>query len=235
MTLQPDPKNFARTSDMRTALIIAAILSAGLGAMTTNCADPDLWGHVQYGREVLRDGTLPQTTTWSFVAEGAGWVNHENIAELLLAWTVDTFGVVGLPVMKLILAVVILGLMMWTARLTQCEWLPIGVTVLLVASNLQFHWHFRPQILSYVSLAAMLTIWQRAFAGPDATFGAIAVSTLGRQMRSLWLLAPLLCFWANAHGGFAAGVAILIAFHGMVSLQLLLRMGDKLLGWSGSW
>ena len=230
MTLQPDPKNLARTSDMRTALIIAAILSVGLAAMTTNCADPDLWGHVQYGREVLRDGTLPQTTTWSFVAEGAQWVNHENIAELLLAWTFDTFGVVGLPIMKLILAVVILALMMRTARLAQCDWLPIGITVLLVASNLQFHWHFRPQILSYVSLAAMLTIWQRAFACPDATFGAVAVSTLGRQMRSLWLLPPLLCFWANAHGGFAAGVAILIAFHGMVSLQLLLAHGRQAAG-----
>jgi hypothetical protein len=70
---------------------------------------------VQYGREVLRDGTFPRTTTWSFAAEGAQWVNHGNIAELLLAWTVDSFGMLGLPAMKLVLAIIILGLMMWTA------------------------------------------------------------------------------------------------------------------------
>ena len=230
MTLQSDPTNSAGTFDMRAALIIAAILSVGLGTMTTNCADPDLWGHVQYGREVLRDGTLPQTTTWSFAANGAQWVNHENIAEMLLAWTVDTFGVLGLPAIKLILAVGILGLMMWTARRAECGWLAIGITVLLVAGNLQFHWHFRPQILSYVSLAAMLAIWQRAFHCPDASFAAVDLRILGRQLRSLWLLPPLLCFWANSHGGFAAGVAILIAFHGMVSLQLLLAYGRQAAG-----
>ena len=133
MSLHPDSTNFSRTFDMQTALMIAAILAVGPGAMTTNCADPDLRGHVQYGREVLRDGTLPQTTTWSFAAEGCPWVNHENVAELLLAWTVDTFGVLGLPAIKLILAIVILGLIMWTARRAKCGWLAIGMTVLLVA------------------------------------------------------------------------------------------------------
>ncbi|MDA1230957.1 MAG: hypothetical protein O2856_09300 [Planctomycetota bacterium] len=212
---------------LRTTLIVTTILLTGLGAMTTNCADPDLWGHVQYGREVLRDGVLPHTSTWTFAAEGAQWVNHENIAELLLAWTVNTFGTPGLPATKLALAVVILGLMMSSARRAECGWLSIAVTVLVVANCLQFHWHFRPQILSYVSLAAMLAIWQRAFYCPDASYIAAEISTLQRQMRTLWLMPPLLCFWANSHGGFAAGVAVLIAYHGLVSLQLLLAFGRK--------
>ena len=212
-------------SVIRTALIVATVLSVGLGAMTTNCADPDLWGHVQYGREVLRDGALPMTTTWSFAAEGAQWVNHENIAELMLAWTVDSFGMHGLPAMKMILAIAILALILWTARRAECGWLAIGITVLLVAVNLQFHWHFRPQILSYVSLAAMLAIWQRAFVCPDASFAAANLSVLRRQLRWLWLLPVLMCFWTNSHGGFAAGVAILIAYHGMIALQLLLAHG----------
>ena len=227
MSLHSDSTSFSRTFDMQTALMIAAILSVGLGAMTTNCADPDLWGHVQYGREVLRDGTLPQTTTWSFAAESSPWVNHENVAELLLAWTVDTFGVLGLPAMKLFLAIVILGLIMWTGCREKCGWPAIGITVLLVASNLQFHWHFRPQILSYLSLAAMLAIWQRAFRCSAASFAAVDPPILRRQFRCLWLIPPLMCFWTNSHGGFAAGVAILIAYHGMVSLQLLLAHGRQ--------
>ncbi len=225
MTLQKVTPSSIRNSPVYTALIVATILSVGLGAMTTNCADPDLWGHVQYGREVLRDGTLPMTTTWSFAAEGAQWVNHENIAELMLAWTVDTFGMYGLPVMKLILAIIILGLILWTARRANCGWLAIGITVLLAATNLQFHWHFRPQILSYVSLAAMLAIWQRAFHCSNASYAAADLSDLRRKMRWLWLLPPLMCFWTNSHGGFAAGIAILVAYHGMIALQLLLAHG----------
>lgn len=215
----------ARQYILRTALIVATILCIGLSSMTSNCADPDLWGHVQYGREVLRDGTLPQTTTWSFAAEGAQWVNHENIAELLLAWTVDSFGMPGLPAMKLVLAIIILGLMMWSARRDECRWLAIGITVFLVAINLQFHWHFRPQILSYVSLAAMLAIWQRAFHCPNGLYCDAALPALHRQMQVLWLLPVLLCFWTNWHGGFAAGVAMMVAYHGLVSLQLLFAFG----------
>ena len=175
---------------IRTALIVAAILCIGLSSMTSNCADPDLWGHVQYGREVLRDGTLPRTTTWSFAAEGAQWVNHENIAELLLAGTVDAFGMPGLPAVKLVLAVIILGLMMRSACRENCGWLAIGVTVFLVGTNLQFHWHFRPQILSYASLAAMLAIWQRAFHCSNALYCDAELSLLHRQMQVLWLLPP---------------------------------------------
>ena len=217
----------SKSATIRTALIVAAILAIGLSSMTSNCADPDLWGHVQYGREVLRDGTLPRTTTWSFAAEGAQWVNHENIAELLLAWTADSFGMPGLPAMKLILAIIILGLMMWTARQENCGWLAIGVTVFLVAINLQFHWHFRPQILSYVSLAAMLAIWQRAFHCSNGLYCDAEIPQLHRRMQVLWLLPALMCFWTNSHGGFAAGVAMMVAYHGMVALQLLFAFGRQ--------
>lgn len=220
----PTPQSHCKYP-FRTALVVSTILSVGLTTMTTNCADPDLWGHVQYGREVLRDGTLPITTTWSFAAEGAQWVNHENIAEIMLALTVDTFGMHGLPFMKLLLALFILGLVVWTARRAMCSWLAIGIVVLLVGTNLQFHWHFRPQILSYVSLAVMLAIWQRALRCPNASYGSVDLSILQHQMRWLWMLPPLMCFWTNSHGGFAAGVAILVAYHGMIAVQLLVAHG----------
>jgi hypothetical protein len=196
----------------------------GLATVTTSCADPDLWGHVQYGREILRDGTLPRTATWTFAAEGAAWVNHENIAELLLAWTVDTWGAAALPWMKLTLAALIFGLMILSVRKSGSNWLAIAVVVTLVAANIRFHWHFRPQILTYTSLAMMLAVWQYAFARLQADDDA-SRDTTTRRMKWLWLLPPLMCFWANSHGGFAAGLAILFAYHGLICLQLWWRTG----------
>jgi len=95
MNSQSTPSTCAIRTLPERLLIFAAILMTGLATMTTNCADPDLWGHVQYGREVLHDGVLPRTATWTYAAEGAAWVNHENIAEFLLAWTVDAWGSQG--------------------------------------------------------------------------------------------------------------------------------------------
>ncbi len=245
------------------ALIIAAILSTGLATITTNCADPDLWGHVQYGREVLRDGVLPRTATWTYAAEGAPWVNHENIAEFLLAGTVDAFGTAGLPWMKLSLAALIFALMMYSARKSGAGWLSIAILVTVVAANVQFHWHFRPQILTYTCLAMMLALWQHVFRGfgsvPDRDL-RLARRSVGGALRAeynlpealnttresqpaerldnskmqspcearvlgLWLLPPLMCFWANSHGGFAAGLAILGVGHAVTGLQLLWRNG----------
>ncbi|HAY78968.1 MAG TPA: hypothetical protein DCY79_04105, partial [Planctomycetaceae bacterium] len=68
--------------------IFVATLMVCAIALAPNVADVDLWGHVQYGRDLLRDG-LPATTTYSFTAEGYRWINHENLSEILLAVGAD--------------------------------------------------------------------------------------------------------------------------------------------------
>jgi len=211
-------------------LIFAAILMTGLATMTTNCADPDLWGHVQYGREVLHDGVLPRTATWTYAAEGAAWVNHENIAEFLLAWTVDTWGPHGLPWMKLFIAAILLSLMIVSARKSGAGWLSTGILVTLVGATVQFHWHFRPQILTYLSLAAMLALWQFVFGEfriHNDGAGDESLARTSRRISALWSMPLLMCFWANSHGGFAAGVAIMYAYHGLICLQLVWSTGLK--------
>ena len=197
-----------------------AILVLGISILTTTCADPDLWGHIQYGREVLRDGVLPETATWTFAAEGAPWVNHENIAELMFAWSFDTFGNPGLIGLKLVLAITLLVLMMISVKTAKASWIAVAVVVTLVCANMQFHWHFRPQILTYTSLAGMLLIWRFTFRDFQLQNPSARKHLVRRQMW-LWCLPPLMCFWTNSHGGFAAGLAILSAVHGLACLQLL--------------
>jgi hypothetical protein len=121
------------------------VVFAAVGTMTTNCADPDLWGHYQYGKEALRDGSLPTTTTWSYAVTNFPWVNHENVAEVATAWVADHFGVAGLTLGKLAFAIVILGCIVWNARREYVAWPLIGVMAVLAADNMRFHWQFRPQ------------------------------------------------------------------------------------------
>ena len=70
------------------------MLACGV-ALSLNVADPDLWGHVQYGRDALAHG-LPATTTYSYIAEGYPWINHEIVAEYALAIGADWLGGPGL-------------------------------------------------------------------------------------------------------------------------------------------
>ena len=78
-------------------------------------ADPDLWGHVQYGRDALAHG-LPATTTYSYVAEGYPWINHEILAEYALAIVADSLGGPGLLMIKCLLGVAVIGAIFWRAH-----------------------------------------------------------------------------------------------------------------------
>src|SRR6266436_4372478 len=95
-------------------IFLAVLLAAGV-ALSLNVADPDLWGHVRYGRDALAH-SLPATTTYSYVANGYPWINHEIIAELGLAIVADWFGGPGMLIVKCLLGVAVVGTMLWRAR-----------------------------------------------------------------------------------------------------------------------
>lgn len=205
---------------LRPALLGATALLLGLAACSSNVADPDLWGHIQYGREVIQSGQLPRTATWTYVAEGAPWVNHEIIAELLLAFSFDQFGTPGLIAMKLLFGTLMFGAIIFAARRSGANWFVTCVVTAIVGANIQFHWHYRPQVLTYFSLAVLLLIWQRIFQNDSAAeFFRNSVSI--KRLNLFWLVVPLMIFWTNSHGGFAAGLAIICAYHGLLTMQVL--------------
>src|SRR3954454_10539346 len=95
-------------------IVAAVVLACGV-ALSLNVADPDLWGHVQYGRDTLAHG-LARTTTYSYIAEGYPWINHEIIAELALAIIADCLGGAGLLIVKCALGLAVIGAILWRAR-----------------------------------------------------------------------------------------------------------------------
>jgi hypothetical protein len=215
---------------------------SALCAMTENRVDTDLWGHVVYGREVIRDGRLPETTTWSYVTDDFRWINHENLSELLLAWTADHFGNLGLTFGKLLLALVIVGCWIWTARRSGIGWPAIAILAIVASQTMRFHWHFRPQALGYVSFAVMLAVFVAAFRGWQASLWKPRASQFAAhvdspcdsiaefdtaQLRWLWSLLPLFVVWVNAHGGFAAGLAVLWAYLGLRGLEAFQTWGRR--------
>lgn len=184
-------------------------------------ADPDLWGHVQYGREILRDGTLPQTATWTFTSIGTRWINHENLAELAMAGAVHLCGAWGLTLGKYLLGWILLGTIWWRARACGVSRPVAAFVCLTTAFTIEFHWHFRPQIFGYVyfGLMAALLIWCLPAEQEDQR-------TSGRLKYLFWLL-PLFAIWTNTHGSFAAGVAVAVAFLGLRFLQTAFALTEK--------
>ncbi len=196
-------------------MLILVLLCCGV-ALSKNYADPDLWGHVTYGRDLLRHG-LPATTTYSYTAEGHRWINHENLSEILLALGSDILGPRGLLLLKFGLGLIILGWMLRHARRTGVHRPLDFVVVLLVAANLMHFWSMRPQVFSYFLFALQMVLLNRCF----------AEGSEGRQSRWLWLAVPLMLVWANTHGAFVAGYAILCVYLAGRSLEAWWRDGHQ--------
>jgi hypothetical protein len=219
---------------------LLVVVAAAL-AMSPNVADPDLWGHVQFGRDVLSDGQIAATTTYSYTADGYRWINHENLSEIVMAFVADRGGPLGLVFGKFLLSLLVILAVLGTS-LRQGQGLVVAsIMTLLVAANLGYHWSIRPQLSSFVCFTLLMLLLQFCFAGwsgrwhwkwPQATGEQPSMQKrLGYrpvQLKCLWLLVPLFLVWANAHGGFVAGLAVVWAYLGLRAGEAFCQGG----GWT---
>jgi hypothetical protein len=228
--------------------VLVAVVLAGAVAISPNVADPDLWGHVRYGSDVLRQG-LPTTTTYSYVAQNQPWVNHENVMEVLLALGAATGGPLGLVAMKLLAGMGLLLTVLHVCRKQGAGLLASTAILLLTASGVAHYWSLRPQLFSFVAYTAMLWLLGWCFEGwagrwqlrlpnrlarllPNRWTGkqTAEVSYHHRRLRWLWLMPVLMAAWTNAHGGFLAGGCIFAAYLAMRGAEAWSQGGARAIG-----
>ena len=167
-------------------------------------ADPDLWGHLVFGRLILMHGHLPARDIYSYSAAGLPWHDHEWLSEVVLALFWNGFGVLGLKLMKLACTAATIMLLAMGAAETGAPirlQLPILVTgALALAPMIQF----RPQLFDFAALSAVLLLLAR-----DSY----------RRAGHLWLAIPIFALWANLHGGFFVGLAVIGVYTAVVTVE----------------
>jgi hypothetical protein len=198
--------------------VMAALL------LSKNFADPDFWGHVRYGQDLLREG-LPAVATYTYSAEGFRWVNHENLAEIVFAAAANAGHIEWLLILKSLVGAGVILCMVRSARRRGVEDAVAYSVGILVALNLMHFWSLRPQLFSYLFFAATVTIL-------DSTLAKRHPPMMGRSGAdhpAIWCLVPLMAVWANTHGGFVAGLAVSIAY---ITLQTVAQT-PWVAGWLG--
>lgn len=173
-------------------LFALALLFIIIVAPTT--ADPDLWGHVLFGRDIVAARSVPATDPYSFSSDRR-WINHEWLAEVLMYLSYRAGGAAGLVFLKGVvvcatLGCVVAGLRRWRFRPLHHDAL---ILVALAGTWTRYH-PVRPQLFSLLLFALLLLILQEAEReGPR---------------RLIWTV-PVFAAWANLHGGFLVGLAAL--------------------------
>lgn len=196
------------------------LLAAFLGSLfllLPNNVDPDLWGHVRYGWDSIQQGTIHRTTTYSYLAEGQTWINHESLAEWTMGFVAHWGGGPGLMIMKATLAAWTLLLLHLIIRRRTLDSLASCILLVGGAWAMRYYWGTRPQIFSFACFATLLFCLDQAFASWFHYRSSPETDTNTPESRQphlnwAWLaLVPLiLATWTNAHGGFVVGLAVVL-------------------------
>jgi hypothetical protein len=176
-------------------IAVLALPSWVLIVISHTIADPDLWGHLRFGTDLLQTHQLRLREVYSFTSDVA-WINHEWLSEAAFAAVFMTAGAVGLNLVKLSV-IGALGAIAWrTARLAGASRsLALVVTSLLLFTTYTRTQVLRPQLFSVALFAAMVDLLEH------------------RNDTARWLGIPVLfAVWANTHGAWIVGYAALCAW-----------------------
>jgi hypothetical protein len=181
---------------MRGARSLAVLLGAAIGAASASrpAGDPDVYWHLATAREALANGIV-RTDLFSWTIRGAPVSTDQWLGQLLLygAYLVD--GWAGLVLLRGVAVAALVALVFANAAISARGARLIAPVVATVPAIFvsRYVWTERPELFGFVCFAALLLLLRMGRSGSD---------------RALALVVPLLLVWANLHGSFALGVAL---------------------------
>jgi hypothetical protein len=194
----------------------AAVLLLAVFQFSENTVDPDLWGHVVFGQHMLHSGAIPKTDIYSWTANGQPWVNHEWMAEIILALFYTAWGGPGILLLKMVVGLAALAVCLrlgaqnlsWPARFVAWAFAALAVV------EISYGFAARPQIFTALFLSLELLLLHQIHSG-----------------RRFWALAVPVLFlvWINTHGGVLAGFGLLGLASAATTVQLAWNRGRNVM------
>jgi hypothetical protein len=158
--------------------------------------DSDTYWHVAVGRWILDHQTFPRVDIYSFTKAGEPWISTSWLAQILYAETYELAGWAG-PVILAAASIAVTFALLAFILGRRMPPIYAAIIVLVVLAVSAPHLLARPHVLA---LPVMLT-WVN---------GLVSASE-SRKAPSFRLL-PLIALWANLHGGFVLGLAMVAPF-----------------------
>ncbi len=173
--------------------IIAACALVLRTAMHQGVFNDAFWD-LAAGRWMLAHHQVIRRDVFTYTIYGHPWVADEWGYEVLLAWLVRTIGGVSFWIVSAGAIIAAILVSVARSRLLGAGWLWAGMLTLLGSLALLTGLSPRPQDLGYFFQALELLI----------------LTASRRDRRWLLTLPPLFLVWANIHGSFLAGLAVLL-------------------------
>ena len=180
--------------------MLAVLFACGAGALAASegVKDPDFFWHLASGEWMLDNGRLLDRDVFSSTREGAPYSVGQWLGQIVLALALRAGGWAGVELLRAALVgIATLFVARAVLRLQPHPgWAALPIVAAILVSRLA--WGDRPQLFTVALFPVFLDVLLRA--------------RLGGGTRALYLLPPLALLWANLHGAFALGLALILVF-----------------------
>jgi hypothetical protein len=186
------PEHLKAPRSLAVFAVVLGLLFFALNRLAIRLSD--VWGHLAYGRWIEAQGTLPQTEPLLNLSQGVPWVDVAWLSKLCGYWAFETFGVPGLQMLHAASLTLGFAVLTWLTfqKSRSLGWTLAGLALYVAVDYTQLLIH-RPQDFGVAAYAIVLW-WGLG----------------GRGRRAEWIGLPVLfALWANFHGSFAIGLAVL--------------------------
>lgn len=188
---------------------IFAVFCLAIYQFSENTVDPDLWGHIYYGTQLVETGKPTEFDVNSWTANGLPSFDHEYLGEAVFAMAWLCLGGTGLLFLKVAVGLLTFDVALSTAakNMDSKAKLIAWAFGALAVVEISFGFAARPQIFTALFLAIELWLLRRIHSG---------------GWRWAFVLPPMFALWFNLHGGALVGLVLLFTAAGATSAQYLL-------------
>jgi len=165
--------------------------------------DPDLGWHLKYGEYFFQHHALPPGNTFSAEMADYPYVNHAWGSDVILYALFNAFGFPGISFLGAAITTLTFACFSRAGHLSFWEE-AILFPPLLYVLNPILEQSFRSQMISLLGIGMLFLIAERAEK---------------KSLSNLVMAVPLFVLWANGHGQFVVGLALLACWGGIYILR----------------
>lgn len=195
--LERFPQLIPTLSDLAFVLPILVLFGSttGVGWLLT---DSDTGWHIRTGEWILQNGRVPTVDMFSFTKTGQPWIAWEWLSDVIMALAHHKGGLAGV-VWVAMLVLGITSVCVYKSAVEECGQRFIAIALAWLAMSAStIHWLARPHLVTPLMAAVFCRI----------------LNSAERKQGSakLWSLPLLTILWANLHGGFFVGIALICTY-----------------------
>jgi hypothetical protein len=172
--------------------------------------DPDTFWHIRTGQWILDHAQVPTVDFFSYTVAGKPWISLEWLSEVFFAAAFKLGGWHAVVALAAAACSAVIGILCF--HLVRHLRFSVAMGwIVLTALAISPHFFARPHVFSYI----ILPIW---------TIKLLDAYDLDDfNLWSLLIFPPMMVIWANLHGSFTLGLALLYTFAGYRLCQNIIK------------